>query len=106
MIHGLPWQASVSVMPSLKRYDVDVRNDDLLEEQVKSLIHEFFHISLEEDYLINCPVMLGNMNVEDYNVHIRRIERQIDCMSEGVYTCQPMLVRHLRELILRSRQKD
>ena len=105
MIHDVLWQASILVTPSLKRYDIIVLHNDSLEEQVKSLIHEFVHIGIEEDYLINCPLMLRGMAEEDFNSYIGIIEKKIENAAIEVYNCQPFFVGHLRELILRSRQK-
>jgi len=66
-------------------------NDELSEEeQVKSLIHEALHCGNPYNFL-----PMRSLSKGEYG----RIEREIDELTEQVYSCQPMLISWLRSKI-------
>lgn len=81
------------------QYVILVGDSQELEEQVKAAIHELLHLSPENISYITG----GGMQVRGHN---QKLEDRIEQEAALVYSCQPVLVAHLRERIFQARRNN
>lgn len=79
---------------SPKQYFITINRADSIDEQVKTLIHEFLHLSLENrQHIFDDPFGEQRGIIEEE-------EHRVMKETEMVYQMQPNLVEHLRKVVL------
>ena len=90
---------------SSKSYIIQVKQDDPLEEQVKTVLHELAHLGLEgknlddfdSDFTKN--MALGKLS-QKQKIKMKELENKIDILTEDFYNRNPPLISYIRENLL------
>ncbi len=80
------------------KYIVEINTLHSLEEQIKTLIHEAFHLAMPFFNNRNIFYRVPVPNEEDRLLVIEE-EAEIERLTDEVYVCQPILVDYLRRVI-------
>ena len=71
-----------------------------MREQVKTLIHEFLHLSYDPHSRLS--FYFYSVNEKEYE----ELEDKIEKETVRIYECQPCLVEHLKELLLETSYRE
>ena len=89
---------SVILRPELPQYIICVEKRDLLEEQVRAVLHELAHIGLEHDKFVREGYLANLFETTEIN-------KLAEFEATRFYNKNPPLINKIREMIQTTNQK-